>query len=93
MIYALQETVRPFRIKLGYSKHPLKRFATIAAALPQEVVFLGWWEGSITDERFYHEHFKEFRVEGTREWYVPDPEILEFLDLNIEGRRSTEIAS
>lgn len=83
MIYILQELESPYRVKIGYSVDPEKRFATIAGALPQKVVLLRVMEGSIEDERFYHEHFKQHRVEGTREWYYPHVEVLEFIDMPV----------
>jgi|APGre2960657505_1045072.scaffolds.fasta_scaffold04375_6 hypothetical protein len=80
MIYFLQETEPPYRIKIGYSANPTKRIATIAATLPQNVQILKIIEGSREDESFFHYIYKKYRVDGKREWYLPDTELLDIID-------------
>lgn len=80
MIYVLQETDPPYRIKIGYSSNVEKRFAVLSATLPQKIKLLKTMEGQREDEAFFHELLKPFRVQGTREWYYPSPEVLDTLD-------------
>lgn len=80
MIYFIQEIEPPYRIKIGYSANPKKRIATLAATLPQSINILIVIDGTKEDEYWLHERWKEFRVEGKREWYYPYPELLEEID-------------
>lgn len=83
MIYFIQEKETPFRIKIGYSKDPEKRVRTIAGTLPQKIILLKIIEGCLEDEQFFHQHFKPFRVPGTKEWYFPEQEVLDFIELPV----------
>lgn len=80
MLYFIQETQEPYRIKIGFSKDPHKRIAVLAAMLPQPVRILKIIEGDRVDESWHHDFLRQFRVEGTREWYYPYAELLDFLD-------------
>jgi len=82
MVYVIQEKEAPHRVKIGFSKDADKRIAVLAATLPQQLLVLRIDNGDIEDERFYHEHLKEYRVEGTREWYYPYSELFDFLNIN-----------
>ena len=80
MIYFIQETEFPNRIKVGYSKDAAKRIAVLGSILPQKIKILRVTEGDRGDEQAIHLGLKPFRVEGTKEWYQPFPEVLEFIE-------------
>lgn len=80
MIYVLQEQDEPYRIKIGFSDHVKTRIAAWSATLPQKIKVLKTMPGTIEDERWIHSQLKEYRVEGSREWYYPFPEVLDYLD-------------
>jgi len=80
MIYFIQEIDPPYRIKIGFSKNPTRRIAVLSAMLPQTVQILKIIEGEQLDEQWLHERWKEYRVYGKREWYYPNPELLD--DIN-----------
>jgi hypothetical protein len=71
MIYFIQENEHPYRIKMGFSKNPKKRLSHFSGLMPQKVTLLKIIEGDIEDERFFHLQMKDYRVEGSREWYYP----------------------
>ena len=81
MLYFLQEIEPPHRIKIGFSLNPAKRIAVWSASLPQRLQVLKIIPGDREDESWLHVHWKEFRVEGTREWYYPFPELLDYIDV------------
>lgn len=80
MIYFIQETEPPFRIKVGYSKTPWKRVKRLASTLPQRIKLLKVKEGEREDEKFLHLKLAEYRVGGTREWFYPAAAALDILD-------------
>ena len=80
MIYFIQESEIPHRIKIGYSKTAHARIQKISAGFSQHMVVLKVIEGTKEDESWLHEYLKEFRVDGKREWYFPDPNLLDFIN-------------
>jgi len=80
MIYFIQEKEEPYRIKIGYSKDATKRIAVLSATLPQQVEIIKIIPGDIEDEKWFHDLLKQFRVSGKREWYHPDPDLLDFIE-------------
>lgn len=80
MVYFIQETEPPYRIKIGYSANPNLRIATLAATLPQKIQILKIMPGDKIDESWLHERWKVYRVEGKREWYYPAFELLADID-------------
>ena len=80
MLYFIQEVDPPHRIKIGYSKDPDRRIAVLAGILPQKIKVLKVIPGEPEDERWHHDFLRPFRVEGTREWYNPEPELLDFIE-------------
>jgi hypothetical protein len=88
MIYVLQEQEPPYRLKIGYSANVQTRVATLAAILPQPVKLVKVMEGELEDEQWLHSHLQGYRVEGTREWYYPTADVLEYLD---DGSLETEL--
>lgn len=86
MVYFLQELEAPYRIKIGYSENPSARIAALAATLPQKVQILKIMEGDRLDESWLHDRWREYRVEGKREWYYPAPELLD--EINTDNVKS-----
>ena len=80
MVYFIQELDPPYRIKIGFSENPNYRIATLAATLPQKIQVLKITEGDRIDESWLHEKWREYRVEGKREWYYPASELLDEID-------------
>jgi len=61
------------RIKIGFSKNPTYREATLQAQKPDiELVFQV--KGTISDERRIHEYFNDHRIRG--EWFSVSAEIV-----------------
>jgi len=80
MIYFIQEKEAPFRIKMGFSKNPVKRISVISAYLPQGMKILKVIEGDIEDERWFHNFLRAYRIKGKREWYHPESDFLMFIE-------------
>ena len=64
--------------KIGYSNDPYKRMAELQIGNPTPIELVGTISGSITDERRFHDLFKEKRVSG--EWFsLSDEDVQVFL--------------
>ena len=64
-------------VKIGYSTNPNKRLSSLKLSNPNELVVRLIIEGTIEDEKKYHEMFKEYRHRG--EWYLLSDEIQQFI--------------
>jgi hypothetical protein len=66
-------------IKIGYSKNPIKRRASLQSSTPGELVLLGTIHGGLEHERGLHDDFAEYRVHG--EWFKGEilPEVMEII--------------
>jgi hypothetical protein len=64
-------------IKIGYSINPNKRFIQLKLSNPNELIVRLIIEGTLEDEKKYHEMFKEFHHRG--EWFLFSDEIKEFI--------------
>jgi len=65
-------------IKIGYSKDIKKRIKSLKTASPYPLLLLGYIEGNMDDEKYYHEKFKKFHME--REWFSVSEESREILN-------------
>ena len=65
-------------IKIGYSKRPIKeRIAGLQAGHHDELVFLGAFTGSYTDEQNLHYFYSELRIRG--EWFQPHRDLVRLI--------------
>ena len=94
MIYFIQVMDPAARIKIGYTTKAANRLASIRAACPYQVKFLGQMEGDLSTEKALHERFAEHAVIG--EWFEPAPELMAFcssLDQQAPNSMGTDYAS
>lgn len=68
------------QIKIGFSKNPWSRFASLRSGMSIDPVMLGHYNGTMRDELNLHKQFKDYRV--NREWYRDCPEIRRHIDTN-----------
>lgn len=83
MIYFIQESEPPHRVKIGFSDNPARRIPEISAGFSQTMIVLKVIEGSREDEKWIHDYLKDVlscRVEGKREWYHPYAELLDYIN-------------
>jgi hypothetical protein len=64
-------------IKIGWSRNPKARKASLSTASPFDLEFLGQLPGTEDDEQALHQVFAHLRVK--REWFTPDPLLLAFI--------------
>ncbi len=78
-VYFIVEEDRP-RIKVGYSKDVHSRLINLQTSHSSKLVLLGYFKGSVRDEKLLHREFAKFRIHG--EWFNFSLEIKEFLIKN-----------
>lgn len=61
-------------IKIGFSHQPNERLAILQTAHWCRLSIVAKAEGSLADEREYHDRFAAHRLHG--EWFAPHPDIL-----------------
>jgi hypothetical protein len=66
MIYFTQDTLTK-AIKIGYSKNPKKRRSGLQTASQNPLILLGEIHGGLEDERWYHDKFAQYCIQG--EWF------------------------
>jgi hypothetical protein len=66
MIYFIQNKVTG-HIKIGYSKNPKKRLASLQTATPHELALLGTIPGGLEHEGEFHRRFAGHELQG--EWF------------------------
>lgn len=74
------------KIKIGYSRDPAKRMASIRRAMAPRrprLKLLATFEGGRDEERELHSDLAAVRATG--EWFAPTPEILEAVDEALSG--------
>lgn len=64
-------------IKIGYSNNPEKRRAAIATASLDTCVLLLVLDGGYSEEKAFHEKFREYRIRG--EWFSLSPDLDAFI--------------
>lgn len=79
-VYFVQ-TLRSQRIKIGFSKNPLRRLPELAVGCPEPFRILGAIAGTMADERALHKRFATSREIG--EWFRNDPELVAYIEESI----------
>lgn len=79
-IYAITDGVN---IKIGISKHPLKRLKQLSTGHPLKLSMLGYFEGNRDLEQQIHRMFK--KTNSNKEWHEPNEELLNYLNDRIEN--------
>lgn len=77
MIYFIQDT-HSRAIKIGTSKSPIKRLASLQTAHGSKLVLVGVMDGGEQEERVLHQQFTRKRGE----WFEPTRELLTFIHEN-----------
>lgn len=67
-------------IKIGIAKDVGERIKALLTALPYELELLGTWPAEFRDEQALHKHFQHLRIR--REWFRPEPELLDYIAEN-----------
>ncbi|MCF3935051.1 GIY-YIG nuclease family protein [Acuticoccus sp. M5D2P5] len=70
------------RIKIGFSTDPSKRLVQIATDWPFPPTLLGFWDGTMEEERLAHLRLKAHRVHG--EWFLATDEVRAFVDKHVQ---------
>ena len=66
-VYFIAQQNNEHRVKIGYSKNPMKRLKSLSTSSPSPLILLGYFEGTMKDERDMHLKFSEDRI--NREWF------------------------
>jgi Meiotically up-regulated gene 113 len=64
-------------IKIGFSRDPTSRIATLQCGSSEELVPLKWIRGGKPLEKELHEKFSHLRLHG--EWFRSDPELIDYI--------------
>ena len=63
-------------IKIGFSEnHPKGRLKKFQTGNSNELILLGYIEGTYQDEYNLHEEFSEERIRKENEWFKPSPRL------------------
>ena len=66
-------------IKIGRTQHPIaKRLKSLQVGCPWPIRLLAIRSGNFLSETAVHRKFKDYRISG--EWFLPDKEILDFIE-------------
>lgn len=65
-------------IKIGVSSNPERRVVNLQVANPTPLKIIATVPGTEKDELFFQMKFERFKIQG--EWYLPDPELLMFIE-------------
>jgi hypothetical protein len=66
------------RIKIGYSKEPTKRMASLQIGCPDELELMGTIHAPKSLETVLKRAFRDFRIRG--EWHTPSKELLCYIE-------------
>lgn len=90
MIYVIGPASTPRRVKIGYTRHPVKRrLKQLQSGHPEPLTVVGVMHGEPADERRLHEKYGAFRLSG--EWFDLSDEA--FTELKRHLRRPEEVAT
>lgn len=68
-------------IKIGYSKNINKRLKQLNTGNDKKLYILGYIQGDKDKEKEIHKKFSKFRIRSNGEWFYPDQELIDFLNL------------
>lgn len=71
-------------IKIGVAQKPPTRLKQLSTGSAKRLVILGWFDGGFTKEAELHKRFNKVRDNG--EWFHPTPELIDFLNEQIEDK-------
>lgn len=66
-VYLVNQINKPHVVKIGWSRNPFFRVATLRTGSAEHLGIAKWVEGSRRDEAFLHKRFSALRVRG--EWF------------------------
>lgn len=66
-VYLVTQVHKPHVVKIGWSRNPFFRVATLSTGSAEPLALANWIEGSRSDEAFLHKQFATLRVRG--EWF------------------------
>ncbi|MGB3191042.1 GIY-YIG nuclease family protein [Lyngbya sp. PCC 8106] len=72
IIYFMQEE-NTLCVKIGHSTGISSRRSNLQTGNPRELHLLGYVEGDKELEKEFHTTYRNFRIEGRREWYYNPP--------------------
>jgi hypothetical protein len=75
-IYCVQ-SLSTSNIKIGFTKHPLKRFSSCRTHSSETLMVVGMWIGSRDNEKEIHRKFKTHNTTG--EWFTPHASLQAFI--------------
>ena len=81
-------------IKIGYSKHPLKRLKQLQTGHPTKIGSEGWYEfesekHAAEFEANLHKLFKKDRIRSNGEWFIYSDEIRRYIEVAIRSKGFT----
>jgi integrase/recombinase XerD len=78
-------------IKIGRSRRPLARFASLQTSSPRALRLLLAYRAGELEERHLHSRFARHRLDG--EWFAPVPELLDFISERVRptGNRKRKL--
>lgn len=81
-------------IKIGYSKHPIKRLKQLQTGHPTKIGCEGWIEaGDEKDaqrmERVFHTIFVKDRIRSNGEWFIYSSKIKDFINTLFKDKHFT----
>lgn len=66
--------------KIGFTNNIHHRLKELSTSSPFPLILLGYFEGSMKDEKMLHKKFAEFNIQ--REWYILNQEIIDYINKN-----------
>lgn len=76
MIYFIQDTISK-NIKIGVSRNPNKRLATLQISHDSKLIILKVIKGSTREEKLLHKMYNKYRIRG--EWFFENEDLLKFI--------------
>lgn len=79
-VYFIAQLNNEHKVKIGYSKNPSKRLKQLSTSSPDILLLLGYFKGTMHDEKEMHLRFSKDRV--NLEWFnsCGSCNILEFIN-------------
>ncbi len=81
MVYFIADPVRDV-VKIGFSKDVRKRLKQLQTSNSNQLILLGYVQGSRIEEQYYHKLFSKDKSELVGEWFVLSDNIIDYLNQN-----------